>query len=110
MPVSACRSDGADAEPGTPPATDTALAHNRDKSEWASGCPTPRLDRAAEVVNWETGEITLRPLGCGRNGCPVCRRRNVQITAAKMGINQGLTDRPVTHAVLSTTRDWVSQD
>jgi len=62
------------------------------------------------VVNWETGEITLRPLGCGRNGCPVCRRRNVQITAAKMGINQGLTDRPVTHAVLSTTRDWVSQD
>jgi hypothetical protein len=46
------------------------------------------------------------PLGCGRNGCPHCRRRNVQVTAAKLGLNQLLTDRPATHAVLSTTRDW----
>jgi hypothetical protein len=109
MPVSACRSDGADAAPGTTPATDTALAHNRDKSH-STSCPTPRLDRAAEIVNFETGEITLRPLGCNRNSCPVCRRRNVQVTAAKMGINQTLTDRPITHAVLSTTRDWVPDE
>lgn len=52
----------------------------------------------------------MYPLPCGRNSCPHCRRRNVQVTAAKMGINQTLTDRPVTHAVLSTTRDWVPDD
>jgi hypothetical protein len=55
-----------------------------------------------------TGEMF--PLPCARNSCPHCRRRNVQVTAAKMGLNQTLTDRPITHAVLSTTRDWVSQD
>jgi hypothetical protein len=33
----------------------------------------------------------------------------VQVTAAKMALNQRLTDRPVTHAVLTTTRDWVSE-
>jgi hypothetical protein len=56
----------------------------------------------------ESGE--LLPIPCGRNGCPYCRRRNVQVTAAKMAINQTLTDRPVTHAILSTTRDWASPE
>jgi hypothetical protein len=55
----------------------------------------------------DTGEVV--PIPCARNSCPYCRRRNVQVTAAKMGLNQTLTDRPVTHAVLSTTRDWVPQ-
>jgi hypothetical protein len=32
----------------------------------------------------------------------------VQQTAAKMGLNQAITDQPVTHAVLSTTRDWAA--
>jgi hypothetical protein len=31
----------------------------------------------------------------------------VQVTAAKMALNQSLRERPLTHAVLSTTRDWV---
>jgi hypothetical protein len=91
------------------PLGDTSLALNRNKSERALACPTPRLDRAAEIINYDTGQVTLQPLGCKRNTCPVCRRRNVQQTAAKMGLNQTLTDRPVTHAVLSTTRDWVDQ-
>lgn len=52
------------------------------------------------------GEIVVVPLGCGRNSCPHCRRRNVQVTAAKMALNQTLSERPVTHAVLTTTRDW----
>ena len=70
----------------------------------ADGCPTPRLDRAFVV---ESGELV--PIPCRRNSCPYCRRRNVQVTAAKMGINQTLRERPVTHAVLSTTRDWVDE-
>lgn len=76
-----------------------------DTSCAADGCPTPRLDRAFVV---EGGE--LLPIPCGRNGCPHCRRRNVQVTAAKMAINQTLRVRPITHAVLSTTRDWVDQE
>lgn len=103
-------SDAADAT--TTSESETSLALNHDKSERgpsnpqneASGCPTPRLDRAFVV---STGE--LLPIPCGRNSCPHCRRRNVQVTAAKMGMNQTLTDRPITHAVLSTTRDWVPQ-
>lgn len=55
----------------------------------------------------EGGELV--PIACGRNGCPYCRRRNVQVTAAKMALNQSLSDRPVTHAVLTTTRDWVDE-
>jgi len=75
-----------------------------------TGCPTPRVDREAEVVDYVTGEITRVPLACGRNSCPHCRRRNVQVTAAKMGLNETLTARPISHAVLSTTRDWATQD
>lgn len=85
------------------------LALKHDKSERA-GCPTPRPGWAAEIIDAETGEVSLAPLGCGRNSCPICRRKNVQLTAAKMGLNQTLTERPITHAVLSTTRDWVSQE
>lgn len=70
----------------------------------ADGCPSPRLDRAFVVHG---GEVVAIP--CGRNTCPYCRRRNVQVTAAKMALNQSLTDRPVSHAVLSTTRDWVDE-
>lgn len=106
--MSAC--NDADSASGTDPDGRTSLALNRDKSPRARTCPTPRLDRAAEIVDYETGEVTLKPVGCGRNGCPVCRRRNVQQTAAKMAIVQTLSDRPVTHAVLSTTRDWVETD
>jgi hypothetical protein len=83
--------------------SEALLAHNRDKSHSDYRCPNPRLDRA--LVLAETGEVV--PIGCGRNGCPVCRRRNVQVTAAKMGLNEGMHDRPVSHAVLSTTRDWL---
>jgi hypothetical protein len=68
----------------------------------ADGCPTPRVDRAFVVNGGE-----LLPIACGRNGCPWCRRRNVQVTAARMAINETAADRPVTHAVLSTTRDWI---
>lgn len=106
--MSAC--NDADSDSGTGPDDRTSLAHYRDKSPRSNPCPKPRLDRAAEVIDYATGEVTLRPLGCGRNGCPTCRRRNVQITAAKMGLAQSLTDRPVTYAVLSTTRDWVDGD
>ena len=88
---------------------EAVLALKHDKSQWA-GCPTPRPGWAAEVIDSETGEISRVPLGCGRNSCPHCRRRNVQVTAAKMGLNQTLTDRPVTHAVLSTTRDWATPE
>jgi len=102
-----CSASDADAEPGSAPAEAHLLAHYRDKSPRSSTCPTPRLDRAAEIVDFETGEVTLQPVGCGRNPCPVCRGRNAQVTAAKMGLNQALTDHPVTTAVLSTTREWV---
>lgn len=44
---------------------------------------------------------------CRRNSCPWCRRKNVQETAAKLGINETLTEKPVRYAVLSTTRTWV---
>lgn len=81
------------------------LALNRNKSPNALGCPNPRLDRAFVL---DSGEVV--PIPCSRNSCPHCRRRNVQETAAKMGLNQTLTDRPVTHAVLSTTRDWVDAE
>lgn len=94
-------------------AAEAVLALNQGKSERgasnaenrASACPNPRSDRAYVLAS---GEVV--PIACGRNGCRHCRRRNVQITAAKMGINQTLTDRPITHAVLSTTRDWVPQE
>lgn len=56
----------------------------------------------------DSGEVI--PIPCGRNSCPHCRRRNVQVTAALMGLNQTRTERPVTHAVLSTTRDWAGED
>lgn len=79
-----------------------------DPSCRPDGCPTPRLDRAHEVVT-EDGELVRVPIRCWRNSCPYCRRLNVQLTAARMGLNQGLTDRPVTHAVLTTTRDWLSE-
>jgi hypothetical protein len=69
-------------------------------------CPTPRYDRALEIVDDATGEVHLCPLGCGRNTCPVCRRRNVLVTAAMHGINAAESSTPPTHAVLSTTRDW----
>jgi hypothetical protein len=105
-----CSADEAERAPGDDPAADALLVLNRDKSPRAGACPAPRLDRAAEIIDFETGEVTLKPVGCGRNGCLVCRRRNVQQTAAKMGIAQSLSDRPVTHAVLSTTRDWVETD
>ena len=99
-------SDATDAATG-----EALLALNHDKSgngvsnpeNQRPGCPNPRLDRAFVV---HTGEVL--PIPCGRNGCPVCRRRNVQVTAAKMGLNQTLSDRPMTYAVLSTTRDhWL---
>ncbi len=94
---------------GNAPRGDTSLALKHDKSERSDGCPTPRPGWALEVADSTTGEITKIPLPCGRNPCPHCRRRNVQVTAAKMGLNQTMTDRKVTHAVLSTTRDWVDQ-
>jgi hypothetical protein len=55
----------------------------------------------------DTGEVV--PIPCGRNGCPYCRRRNVQVTAAKMAINAAESEHPPTYAVLSTTRDWVDE-
>lgn len=79
------------------------LALKQNKSPRADGCPDPRPRWAG--IDGETGEVI--PLPCSRNTCPHCRRRNVQTTAAKMGLNQTLTDRPITHAVLSTTRTWV---
>jgi hypothetical protein len=82
------------------------LALKQNKSPSSRECPTPRPGWAAEIVDATTGEIELKPLGCRRNTCSVCRRRNVQETAAKLGINQALTETPVTHAVLSTTRNW----
>ena len=97
-----------DLESGTDPEAPHVLALNQYKSPRpAHGCPTPRPDRVFEVVDPATGEVTREPIPCGRNACPHCRRRNVQVTAAKMAFNQTLTDRRVTHAVLSTTRDWV---
>jgi hypothetical protein len=79
------------------------LAHNHDKSgRPENGCPTPREDRAFVL---DSGEVI--PIPCGRNGCPVCRRRNVQVTAAMMGINAARSPTPPTYAVLSTTREWI---
>lgn len=98
----ACPSD-ADA---TGPTAEALLAPYRDKSPRIDGCPTPRVDRAAEVIE-TTGEVVLRPLGCGRNSCSVCRRRNVMVTAAMHGLNAAASPTPPTYAVLSTTRDWV---
>jgi hypothetical protein len=77
------------------------LALNHDKSP---SCPTPRQDRAFVLP---TGEMV--PIPCHRNACPYCRPRNVQITAAMMGINAARSDKPPTYAVLSTTRDWVDE-
>jgi hypothetical protein len=100
--VHACPSGGADAEPGTAPVADAVLALNRDKSprldehpaDRPNACPTPRLDRA-----YLTSEGEVLPIPCSRNACPHCRRRNVQVTAAMMGLN----------AALSTTRHWADE-
>jgi hypothetical protein len=66
-------------------------------------CPNPRADRA--FLDDASGELI--PIPCGRNSCPYCRGRNVQITAAMMGLNASRTDAPPRYAVLSTTREWV---
>lgn len=97
--------DDADGRPGG----GTSLALYRDKSpSLESGvrreCPTPREDRAYVLA---TGEVA--PIPCGRNTCPYCRGRNVQVTAAMVGLNATLRDKPPSHAVLSTTRDWVDE-
>jgi hypothetical protein len=97
--ASSCAPDGAGQ-------SEAPLALKRDKSTNPAGCPNPRDDWVG--IDSTTGEMF--PLPCSRNSCPHCRRRNVQVTAAKMGINQTLTDRPITHAVLSTTRDWLPDD
>lgn len=55
-------------------------------------------------------EGELVPIPCGRNDCPYCRPRNVQVTAAMMGLNATLSAKPVRTAVLSTTREWVDED
>lgn len=57
----------------------------------------------------EAGELRLAPLGCGRNDCPYCRRRNVQITASMVGLASLRREEPPSHAVLSTTRTWVEE-
>jgi hypothetical protein len=75
--------------------------------ERETGCPSPRHDRAFEVVDLATGELRLVRIPCGRNGCAYCRRRNVQVTAAKIALSAERSDLPPTYAVLSTTRDWV---
>ena len=85
---------------------DAVLALNHDKSGSSAKppeCPTPRVDRAYLIP--DTGEMV--PIPCGRNSCPHCRPRNVQITASMMGLNAIRTDSPPTAAVLSTTREWV---
>lgn len=84
-------------------AAGAVLALDHDKSRLA-GCPTPRPDRV--LVLWDG---TVRDIGCGRNTCPVCRRRNVRITAAMLGITAEERAEPPTHAVLSTTRDWIDE-
>lgn len=101
--------DHPSAERERPPERDTSLAHNRDKSGSATGCPDPRRDRVFEVVDSLTGEITRVPIPCGRNDCGYCRPRNVQVTAAMMGLNATMQANPPTQAVLTTTRDWVDE-
>jgi hypothetical protein len=54
-----------------------------------------------------TGEVL--PIACGRNTWPYCRPRNVQITAAMMGLSAARSPQPPTYAVLSTTRDWTDE-
>src|SRR5947209_7097292 len=83
----------------------TSLALYRDKSPTWPGCPTPRVGRAYRLA--ETGEVV--PIPCERNTCPYCRPRQVQITAAMMGLNAARSPHPPTYAVLSTTRDWVDE-
>jgi hypothetical protein len=92
----------------TPSGGEALLAPYRHKSGSSKGCPDPRLDRAAEVID-ETGEMLLVPIGCGRNSCPVCRRRNVMVTASMHGLNALDSPTPPTYAVLTTTRDWVDE-
>lgn len=92
LPSSPQDADGADA----------VLALNHDKSERGSGCPTPRPDRAHLTADGE-----LLPIRCKRNRCPSCRPRNVQVTAAMMGLNAARSAKPPRVAVLSTTREWV---
>src|SRR5205823_4426032 len=69
-----------------------------DKS--GKGCPTPVVGRALQL---HTGEVV--PLPCGRNSCPVCRRRNVLVTAAMVGLD-AVADAPQL-ALTTTTRDWI---
>jgi hypothetical protein len=87
-------------------AREGCLALNQDKSE--RGCPTPRDGYAIEVVTDE-GELLRLPIDCGRNGCPHCRRRNVQVTASMVGMTALEREAPPTHAVLTTTRDWLPE-
>jgi len=47
------------------------------------------------------------PIACGRNSCPVCRRRNVFITAAMLGLDAAVKS-PVL-AVTTTTERWLAE-
>lgn len=107
--MSACSAGDSERPPATEP--DAALscsstATSRKVSDAPPRCPTPRPDRA--FLDPLSGEVL--PIPCKRNACPWCRGRNVQITAAMMGLNAARTDAPPTAAVLSTTRDWVDED
>lgn len=76
-----------------------------EPDERLTSCPTPREDRAFLL---DSGEVV--PIRCGRNGCPYCRRLNVQVTAAVMGINATEQEQPPSYAVLTTTRDWIPDE
>lgn len=82
----------------------SSLALSRDKSEkpckWV--CPTPVATRAFEL---STGERL--PIACGRNRCAVCRRRNVMVTAAMLGLDAGLGEAPA-YVLLTTTERWLA--
>lgn len=82
----------------------SSLALYPDKSPAWPGCPTPRIGRA-----WVGEDGELLPIPCGRNSCLYCRPRNVQITAAMVGLAASRSPHPPTYAVLSTTRDEVDQ-
>jgi hypothetical protein len=65
-----------------------------------SGCPTPVAGRAFLLADG-----TFVPIACGRNTCPWCRRRNVMVTAAMLGLDALVV--PPTVAITTTTRDWL---
>ncbi len=100
--MASCSADEAERAPGDDPAPDALLAHNQDKSPRLDRCPDPRIDRA-----YLTADGEVLPIACGRNRCPYCRRRNVQVTAAMMGLNAARSETPPRQAVLTTTREWV---